>query len=220
MKTIRKSSIALLCAVSTLAATGCAPLLIGGAAVGTATVMTDRRTAGSIVSDEVIEKRVLYEITQALNNDKHHITVTSYEGRVLLTGEVGSAADRRAAQQIASMSSDVKNVINELAVMDVTSVGTRLSDSMLATKVRTAIIGTDKVSLNQMKVTVDRGIVYLMGVVTAQEAQRTAKRASEVSGVKKVVTVFSVVSQAEVDRRLKDLNAGSKKVDASAAGSR
>ena len=101
MNTIKTSSIALLCAVSALAATGCAPILIGGAAVGTATVMTDRRTTGNIVSDEVIEKRVLYEITQALNNDKHHITVTSYEGRVLLTGEVGSPADRRAAQQIA-----------------------------------------------------------------------------------------------------------------------
>ena len=168
------------------------------------------------MSDEVIEKRVLYEITQALNNDKHHITVTSYEGRVLLTGEVGSPADRRAAQQIASISSDVRSVVNELAVMDVSSVGTRLSDSLLATKVRTAIIGTDKVSLNQMKVTVDRGIVYLMGVVTSEEAQRTAKRASEVSGVAKVVTVFNIVTQAEIDRRMKDLNSSSK-VDASSA---
>lgn len=216
MNTIKTSSIALLCAVSALAATGCAPILIGGAAVGTATVMTDRRTTGNIVSDEVIEKRVLYEITQALNNDKHHITVTSYEGRVLLTGEVGSPTDRRAAQQIASISSDVRSVVNELAVMDVSSVGTRLSDSLLATKVRTAIIGTDKVSLNQMKVTVDRGIVYLMGVVTSEEAQRTAKRASEVSGVAKVVTVFNIVTQAEIDRRMKDLNSSSK-VDASSA---
>ena len=100
--------------------------------------------------------------------------------------------------------------------MDVSSVGTRLSDSLLATKVRTAIIGTDKVSLNQMKVTVDRGIVYLMGVVTSEEAQRTAKRASEVSGVAKVVTVFNIVTQAEIDRRMKDLNSSSK-VDASSA---
>ena len=214
MKKVRTLSTMTFCIVVALLTTGCAPLLIGGAAVGTATVMTDRRTTGAIVSDEVIEKRVIYEITQALNNDRHHITVTSYEGRVLLTGEVGSESDRRVAQQIASVSSDVGSVVNQLAVMPVASMATRLSDSMLATKVRSVIIGTDKISLNQMKVTVDRGIVYLMGVVTADEANRAARRAAEVSGVKQVVRCFNIVSQAEVDRRLKDLNGGAKKVEA------
>lgn len=183
-----------------------APLLVGGAAVTTATVVTDRRTAGTIVSDEVIEKRVSYEINQALGPDaKSHITVTSYEGRVLLSGEVASMADRRVAQQVASVSADVAEVVNELAVMDPTSVTTRLSDSMLATKVRSAIIGNGQISLNQMKVTVDRGIVYLMGLVTRDEAAAAAQTAAQVSGVQKVVTCFSVESAEEVARRLKNL---------------
>lgn len=216
MKKFQTLSIAAFCAVSVLAS-GCAPLVIGGAAVGTATVMTDRRTTGAIVSDEVIEKRVTYEITQALNNDKHHITVTSYEGRVLLSGEVGSEADLRAAQQIASVSPDVRTVVNQLVVMPVASMSTRFSDSMLAAKVRSVIIGTDDVSLNQMKVTVDRGIVYLLGVVTATEADLAATRAAQISGVRKVVRCFTVVSQAEVERRLKDLNNGAQKREVTAS---
>ncbi len=186
---------------------GCvAPLIVGGAAVTTATVATDRRSAGTIVSDEVIEKRVAYEIGQALAQSKNsHITATCYEGRVLLTGEVASVHDRTLAQQVASVSLEVKEVINELAVMDPTSMTTRMSDSMLAAKVRTAIIGNSRISLNQMKVTVDRSVVYLMGLVTREEAQLAAQTAADVSGVRKVVTCFTVESAEEIARRMKDV---------------
>ena len=168
-------------------------------------MVTDRRSTGTIVSDEVIEKRVSYEIDQALGKSKRHITVTSYEGRVLLSGEVATLNDRQVAQQVASVSLDVREVINELAVMDPSSMTTRLSDSMLATKVRSAIIGNSRISLNQMKVTVDRGIVYLMGLVTREEAKLAAQTAAEVSGVQKIVTCFTVESPEEVARRMQNV---------------
>ena len=187
---------------------GCvaAPFIVGGAAVTTATVVTDRRTAGTIVSDQVIEQRVSYEVDQALGQSKRHVTVTSYEGRVLLSGEVATLNDRQTAQQVAAASLDVREVINELAVMDPTSMTTRLSDSMLATKVRSAIIGNSRISLNQMKVTVDRGIVYLMGLVTREEAQLAAQTAAEVSGVQKIVTCITVESAEEVARRMQNVD--------------
>ena len=188
---------------------GCvAPVLVGGAAVTTATVVTDRRTAGAIVSDEVIEQTVYYDIKKAFSEqqDKNsHISVTSYDGKVLLSGEVPNYATKELAGRTARSSTDVASVVNELAVMPTTSAAQRLSDSLLATKVRTALIGTKQVSLNQMKVTVDRGIVYLMGIVTEQESRIAAKRVSEVSGVVRVVKLFSVESEAEVARRLRNV---------------
>lgn len=171
---------------------GCAPVLVGGAAITSATVMTDRRSTGSIVDDEVLEKRVRYEIGEVIGHDKHHIAVTSYEGKVLLTGEVLTSLDKERAQAVATKSVGVNTVINELAVMDPSSVTTLLSDSMLATKVRSAIIGTENISLNQMKVTVQRGIVYLMGIVTPEEAKLASKVAAGVNGVQQVVTCFNV----------------------------
>ena len=192
-------------AVATVGLSGCAPILIGGAAVTSATVITDRRTTGSIVDDEVLEKRVRYEIGEVIGHEKHHVVVTSYEGKVLLTGEVLTAADRQKAQDPAVKSVGVHSVINELAVMTPATVGAVLSDSMLATKVRSSIIGTKKISLNQMKVDVQRGIVYLMGIVTIDEARTATKVAAGVSGVQQVVTCFTIESEAAIKERLKNL---------------
>ena len=194
-------------AVATVGLSGCAPILIGGAAVTSATVITDRRTTGSIVDDEVLEKRVRYEIGEVIGHEKHHVVVTSYEGKVLLTGEVLTAADRHKAQDTAVKSVGVHSVVNELAVMTPATVGAVLSDSMLATKVRSSIIGTKKISLNQMKVDVQRGIVYLMGIVTNDEAKTAAKVAAGVSGVQQVVTCFTIESEAAIKERLKNLEA-------------
>lgn len=192
-------------AVATVGLSGCAPILIGGAAVTSATVITDRRTTGSIVDDEVLEKRVRYEIGEVIGHEKHHVVVTSYEGKVLLTGEVLTAADRQKAQDTAVKNVGVHSVINELAVMTPATVGAVLSDSMLATKVRSSIIGTKKISLNQMKVDVQRGIVYLMGIVTIDEARTATKVAAGVSGVQQVVTCFTIESEAAIKERLKNL---------------
>lgn len=203
----RCTVVATVLSAATLLVSGCiAPLVIGGAAVTTTTVMTDRRTTGTIVSDEVVEKRIAYDVSQVLKDKPYHINVTAYEGRVLLSGEATSLEDRRKAEEIAVKSlDDVQGVINEIAVMDPSSVSTRLSDTVLATKVRTAIIGNSTISLNQMKVAVERGIVYLMGVVTREEAQTAAQTAAKVSGVQKVVTCFSIATREEIDRRMKDL---------------
>lgn len=192
-------------AVATVGLSGCAPILIGGAAFTSATVITDRRTTGSIVDDEVLEKRVRYEIGEVIGHEKHHVVVTSYEGKVLLTGEVLTAADRQKAQDTAVKSVGVHSVINELAVMTPATMGAVLSDSMLATKVRSSIIGTKKISLNQMKVDVQRGIVYLMGIVTIDEARTATKVAAGVSGVQQVVTCFTIESEAAIKERLKNL---------------
>lgn len=184
---------------------GCVPVLIGGAVGTTAFVTTDRRTTGAQMADEVMEKRIHYEISQAIPNNLH-LTVTSYNRRILLTGEVGSESDKLTAQRVAQNSLEVSSVVNELMVGPVSSVTQRMSDSTLAGKVRTQLITTSGVSLNQMKVTVDRGIVYLMGLVTQEEAQKAADVASRVPGTKSVVTAFEVLSAQEVQERLKLLS--------------
>ena len=202
---MRVKSILLCFSALTLGVTalsGCVPVLIGGAVGTTAFVTTDRRTTGAQMADEVMEKRIHYEISQAIPNNLH-LTVTSYNRRVLLTGEVGSESDKWTAQRVAQNSLEVSAVVNELMVGPVTSVSQRMSDSTLAGKVRTQLVTTSGVSLNQMKVTVDRGIVYLMGLVTQQEAQKAANIASRVPGVKSVVTAFQVLTEAEVQERLK-----------------
>lgn len=189
-------------AIGSFSLTACVPLVVGGAVGTTALVTTDRRTTGAQMADNVMESRVHYEITQQIKNNIH-LTVTSYNRRILLTGEVGSEVDKQLAGQIARNSLEVLSVVNELWVGPVTTLTQRVSDSTLAGKVRSQIVATAGISLNQMKVTVDRDTVYLMGLVTAQEAAKAANVASRVSGVRSVVTAFEVLSQAEVEERMK-----------------
>ncbi len=183
---------------------GCAPLLIGGAVGTTALVTTDRRTASAQMADEVLETRVNFDVSKAIPNDMH-LTVTSYNRRVLLTGEVASQGDKQKATRIAQRSLEVARVVNELKVMPVTEVSQRLSDSLLASKVRAQLIGASGVSLNQMKVVVERGIVYLMGIVTPMESKIAADIAARVAGVKTVVKVFEEMSEEQIRERMKYL---------------
>ena len=181
---------------------GCAPLLVGGAAATTATVVTDRRSTGAIVNDEVLEKKIYLDVTEAIKATPNHITVTSYDRKVLLTGEVATQEAKDKAGQIAAASLDVDGVFNELAVRQPVSATQRLSDSLLATKVRGVIVGTKKISLNQMKVVVDRNIAYLMGILSPTEAAMTKKAVAGVDGVKQVVALFTVESEEMIRLRM------------------
>lgn len=201
---------AAVCAAALITLTsGCAPLVVGGAAVATgATVstLTDRRSAGAVVNDEVLEKRINWEISQALGkNIDSHITVTAYNGKVLLTGEVATEQGRQIAVQTAECSLDVASVINELAVMENAGIGQRLSDSSLATKVRSRLVTTENVYLSQMKVVVERGVVYLMGIVTPQENELALKVASRVGGAAKVISYCDIMSAERIAQRMRDI---------------
>lgn len=201
---------AAVCVAALIALTsGCAPLVVGGAAVATgATVstLTDRRSAGAVVNDEVLEKRINWEISQTLGkNIDSHITVTAYNGKVLLTGEVATEQGRQIAVQTAERSLDVASVINELAVMENAGIGQRLSDSSLATKVRSRLVTTENVYLSQMKVVVERGVVYLMGIVTPQENELALKVASRVGGAAKVISYCDIMSAERIAQRMRDI---------------
>ncbi len=185
---------------------GCAPLLVGGAAATTATVVTDRRSTGAIVNDEVLEKKIYLDVTEAIKATPNHITVTSYDRKVLLTGEVATQEAKDKAGQIAAASLDVDGVFNELAVRQPVSATQRLSDSLLATKLRGVIVGTKKISLNQMKVVVDRNIAYLMGILSPTEAAMTKKAVAGVDGVKQVVALFTVESEEMIRLRMNNNN--------------
>lgn len=188
---------------------GCAPMIVGGAAVATgATVstMVDRRSTGAVVNDTVLEKRISWEISQALGDKiDSHITVTAYNGKVLLSGEVETAEGKRIAGQTAKTSLDVASVVNELAVRENAGFMQRMSDSSLATKIRSRLVTTENVYLSQMKIVVERGIVYLMGLVTPQENSLALVTVARTSGVAKVISVCEIMSAERIQQRLRDL---------------
>lgn len=182
-------------ALSSLSA--CAPLIVGGAAAGAALMATDRRTSGSQIDDEAIELRGAARLSEALGN-RAHVNVTSYNRQVLLTGEVPTEAARQQAEQILARIDNVRGVVNELAVMPATSLPQRSSDVLITGKVRASFVDASDLQANAFKVVTERGVVYLMGRVTAREADRGTRIARQISGVQKVVRVFDIVDASAV----------------------
>ncbi|MDB5858771.1 MAG: hypothetical protein JWQ76_2460, partial [Ramlibacter sp.] len=176
---------------------GCAPLIIGGAAIGTAMMATDRRTSGAQIDDEAIELRSVQRLREALG-DRSHFNVTSYNRQMLLTGEVPSEAARQLAEQVVGRVDNVRGIVNELAVMPATSLTQRSSDTLVTGQIRASYVDAADLQSNAFKVVTERGTVYLMGRVTQREADRGTQIARQVSGVSKVVRMFEILTPEDM----------------------
>lgn len=174
----------------------CAPVMIGSAVVG-GMVAIDRRTSGAQLEDETIELRSASRIRENLG-DRVHINVTSYNRQVLLTGEVPSAQDRQLVEQVVSRVENVRTIVNELGVMTITSLSPRSSDALITGRIKAAMVDARDLFASAFKVVTERGVVYLMGRVTQREADRATDIARGTSNVQKVVRVFEIISEEEL----------------------
>jgi osmotically-inducible protein OsmY len=196
----KRLTLATLAAGSLAAAlSACAPLVVGGVVVGSALVVSDRRTSGAQLEDEGIELRSANRIKDTVG-DKAHVNVTSYNRQVLLTGEVPTAKDREQIEAAVRNVDNVRGVVNELAVMPNSSLTQRSNDTLITGKVKASFVDAKDISLNAFKVVTERNTVYLLGIVTPREANRVTEIARGVGGVEKVVRVFEIVSEEELAR--------------------
>lgn len=178
----------------------CFPLVMGGAVVGTM-VATDRRTSGAQLEDEGIELRAASRIRENLG-DRVHVNVTSYNRRVLITGEVPNAQDKHLVEQVVSRVENVNSVVNELAELGNASLTQRSSDVLVTGRVKAGLVDAKDLVSSAFKVVTERGTVYLLGRVTQREADRATEIARSTSGVQKVVRVFETLTEDELRNML------------------
>lgn len=185
--------------LTTLASlSACAPLIVGGA-VMTGVVATDRRTTGTQLEDQTIEIKVASAVRQDMGG-RIHLNVLSFNRQVLLTGEVLTAADKERAELLARSQENVVAVVNDLAVMPISTLVQRSRDVVTTGRVKAAFVDAKDLQVNAIKVVTERGIVYLMGRVTPREAKRATDIARGMGGVAKVVRVFEEISEQELQR--------------------
>ncbi|MEY3783493.1 MAG: hypothetical protein RIS97_1672 [Pseudomonadota bacterium] len=176
---------------------GCAALVVAG----TVMVATDRRTSGAQLNDEGIEIRSANRLKEKFG-ERGNFSVTSYNGRVLLTGEVAGNSDKLAAEQLVFQVENVKAVVNELAITTSTStLKERSNDALITSLVKVRLFEDKDLPSSAFKVVTERGVVYLMGRVTQREADRGTDIARGVSGVVKVVRSFEFISQEEAKQK-------------------
>lgn len=195
----RRTAIAAALLSSSMLLTGCGALLIGGAAVGTAMVLNDRRSTGAQLDDQTIESKAA-DLARQMFGDKARVSATSYNRTVLLTGEVPTEDARKAIEQQVARLENVRATVNELGVMPIVALSVRSNDTVLTSKVKASFVDVKDLDSTAVKVVTTRGVVYLMGRVTEREAARATELARSVGGVQKVVRVFEIVSEDELAR--------------------
>ena len=193
---------------------GCVPLVVGATAVGSMAAV-DRRTIGAQTDDKSLELKGEGRATK-ITGEKGHVAVTSYNGVVLLTGEVKDDKMKAEVEQQIATLPGIKRIENDLVVAPVSSVSARSSDLLITSKVKAAIIDTKDLYLSAFKVHTDRGVVYLMGRVTQREGKLGAEVARNAAGnIRKVVKLFEYISEDD----LKEMQAQPAK-DEAAAGAK
>lgn len=177
----------------TLNLSGCGSFL---AAVDSGPIEDDpgERTTGARVEDEAIETKGKVNISAADELlDDSHFSVTSYNGYVLIVGQVPNQEMKDKASEVIRDIRGVRRIYNELEIAGNTSALVRSSDTWLTTKVKTALLSADDIEGNRVKVVTENGVVYLMGLASRAEAARIVDVARSTGGVQKVVQIFELI---------------------------
>jgi osmotically-inducible protein OsmY len=199
MKTLRTSLVRAALALATLsAAQGCIPVIVGGTGMAVAMV-SDRRSSGTYVEDEGIEWKASKWISDRLG-DKVHLNTTSFNRKLLLTGEAFNEASRDEAGRIAATVENVREFVNELRVAPTSTFSARSNDSYISSKVKARFVDQKDFRIQHVKVVTEADVVYLLGLVSQREGDAATEIARTTSGVQKVVRVFEYVSDEEARR--------------------
>lgn len=187
--------------VAALAATvsACAPLMVGGAAMTGAVVATDRRSSGAQLDDQGIELRAANRLRDSMGS-RARISVTSYNRRALLTGEVANERDKALAYEIVAKTDNVASVFNELDITNSPTLKEKAEDALLTGRVKAGLVDTKNLSTNSFKVVSERGSVFLMGRVTQREADQATEVARTTKGAQRVVRLFEIITEEELAR--------------------
>lgn len=166
---------------------------VGAVAGTTAVVATDPRSSGAVVDDNTIETKL--QLKYNSNYKNANIYVNSYNGAILLTGQVPDAKTKENVEFEARATPGVRQIYDYLDIRLPQSIGAKTTDSYTTTQVRGKILSLEGVSSNSIKVVTTNNVVYLAGVVTAAQAQKVESAAASVNGVDKVVALFDYINR-------------------------
>ena len=175
---------------------GCAAVVASTAATSVM-VAQDRRSTGTIVDDKGIEFKALQAVHRSLNHDeKSRVSITSYNNRVLLLGQAPNEQVKSKIEETVKRVANVKQLHNEMTIGQPTPLLSRTTDSIITTKIKSAMVFNKEFNPTRAKVITENGIVYLLGIVSPTEEEIAVDIARHTKGVKKVVKIFEYQDQS------------------------
>ncbi len=178
---------------------GCVPAVVGAGAAAGVMSAHDRRATGAQADDEAAEWKAAQQVPDAYR-EASHLNFTAFNRRLLITGEVPSEEARNVIGERVGKLDGIREVFNETTVGPASSLTTRSNDSYITSKVKARLVDEKYLSANHVKVVTEAGVTYLMGIVNEREAKVAVTIARTTDGVRKVVNLFEVLSDAEIKR--------------------
>jgi len=168
---------------------GCIPAVVGGA-IGGAELVTERRTVQRVISDNSLEIKIRGVNKQDELLANTNISVTAFNGWVLLSGEVATEEQKRKAEETAKSYEETRRVINKLELSGLAGLVSGANDAIITGKVKSTMNINSSAPATNIKVVTERGVVFLMGLVTKEEGEHAVGVAKNISGVREIVKVF------------------------------
>lgn len=169
----------------------CVPTAISAIAVTTVDLVKERRSIGTFIDDNLTEASILKEVLLDKSLGRSvHVSSTVLNGITLLTGEVSTNQQKLKVSAIANSFQGVTQVVNQLDLLGKSSLTSRANDSLITAKVKTELVRSKEVDSTNIKVVTERGVVYLLGIVTPIEGETAIEVAKKVGGVVRIVKVF------------------------------
>lgn len=178
---------------------GCVPAVIATSAAAGVMTAHDRRSTGIQTDDETTEWKAAQRVPERFKAGAH-LNFTSYNRRLLITGEVFNDEAKTVIAEEVGKIEGVKAVYNEVAVAPASPLGNRSNDSYITSKLKARLVDSNQLSANHIKVVTENTVAYLMGIVTEREAKVAVQIARTTDGVRKVVNLMEVVSDADIKR--------------------
>ncbi|NKB64982.1 MAG: BON domain-containing protein [Gammaproteobacteria bacterium] len=172
----------------------CVPLVIGTATITAIDLVQDRRTMGRNIDDNALELKLRTDFrSDSMLGKSAHLSVTVINGLVLLTGEIQQEPQRERAVGLANYYSETRKVVDEIELTNATDLRSRTNDSWITSKVKTKLLRAPGIPSSNIKVVTEKGRVYLLGLVTRAEAERSVSIAKTVRGVSHIYKVFEYI---------------------------
>ena len=196
-------SMAAICISTQLVACGLeTAVILGGAAVVTGgLIIADRRPFTTYSKDAWIDIQAASPLGDIGTTKDTHIIANAFNGRILLTGEVATDADKQKATDAVKSISGVKGVDNQLVVGPVTSLDVRNNDSFITTKVKSRLVNDNPELGNAFKIVTENGVVYVLGNLTQSELDRGIEITRTTAGVQRVVktSLITIIKEPQAE---------------------
>lgn len=172
-----------------LCASGCVGLFVATAAGGAIAVVSDSRDIKTAQADSAMRHQIYKRIQDDPSFKNANITITSFHKMILLTGQVPNSLLKIKAEKIA-LSLRAEKIYNKISIGSKISVSKQSNDVWITAKVKSALITEPGLKSGSIKVLTEDSTVYLIGIITTDQAELAASISRKVAGVEKVVKIF------------------------------